>query len=124
MCPNASIMPSLARTRLATASSWRSSANESGMVGFSVCGGGPGEWRVANRRVAGGECVALYSPCVIPMRAGGVPVSGAADPAEEIGEFVLDLLPHLGARARDHGKTRKPLEWPAGIDDGARIGRA
>src|ERR1700730_17157273 len=51
-------------------------------------------------------------------------VSGASDLAEEIGEFVPDLLPQLGACACDHGKIRKPLEWPTGIDDGARIGRA
>ena len=54
----------------------------------------------------------------------GVFVSGASDLAEEIGEFFLDLLPQLRACACDHGKIRKPLERPTGIDDGARIGRA
>src|SRR6266508_2641987 len=98
MCPNASMMPSLARMRLATASSWRSSANESGMAG-SLCV--PAEWRGGNsewRR------------------------SGACDPAEQIGEFFLDLRSQLGARAGDHGKIRETLERPTGIDDGAGIG--
>src|SRR5262245_50436471 len=117
MCPNASIMPSLARTRLATANSWRSSANESGMAGslrqvWQRLGVVSSELRVAN-----GSLASRHSW-------GRLVVSGASDLAEKIGEFFLDLLPQLGARARDHGKIREALEWPAGIDDGARIGRA
>ena len=38
--------------------------------------------------------------------------------------FSLTCCTQLGARARDHGKILEPLERPAGVDDGARIGRA
>src|SRR4051794_9518237 len=48
----------------------------------------------------------------------------AADLAEDVGELLLDLLHQFGARARDHGEILEPLERPAGVDDGARIGRA
>src|SRR5262245_4912360 len=120
MCPNASIMPSLARTRLATANSWRSSAKESGMAGslrqLWQWTGSSG-WRIASSEWRIESLTSRRSR-------GRLFVSGASDLAEKIGEFVLDLLPQLGARARDHGKIRKALEWPAGIDDGARIGRA
>src|SRR5262245_7108804 len=52
------------------------------------------------------------------------PALRASDPAEQIGEFFLDLRSQLGARACDHGKIRKTLERPTGIDDGAGVGRA
>src|SRR4051812_40983365 len=48
--------------------------------------------------------------------------SGAADLAEDVGELLLHLLHQFGARARDHGEVLEPLERPAGVDDGARIG--
>src|SRR5262245_28371222 len=113
-------MPSLARTRLATANSWRSSANESGMAGSLRQVSqrtGSSEWRIASSKWRMSRSPVRHSR-------GRLFVSGASDLAEEIGEFVLDLLPQLGARARHHGKIRKALEWPAGIDDGTRIGRA
>src|SRR5712692_5238477 len=51
-------------------------------------------------------------------------LSPASDLAENLGEFFLHLLRQLRARARDHGEVLQSLERPAGIDDGARIGRA
>src|SRR5262249_60425968 len=51
-------------------------------------------------------------------------VLAASDPGEKIGELFLDLAPQFGARPRNAGKIRQALEWPAGVDDGARIGRA
>src|SRR5262245_17834033 len=57
-------------------------------------------------------------------RSSGQCVLGASDPGEKIGEFFLDLASQLGARPRNAGEIRQALERPAGIDDGARIGRA
>src|SRR6266511_4771720 len=48
----------------------------------------------------------------------------AADLAEDGGEFVLDLLSQLGAGARHDREILQPLERPAGVDHGARVGRA
>src|SRR5262245_58189640 len=106
------MMPSLARMRLATASSRRSSANGSGMGDAPYCGGRIGEERIANRS-------SEQRPHLLAVRA-----SRASDFGEEVGEFFLDLARELGARARDPGKILEPLERAAGIDDGARIGRA
>src|SRR5262245_51531615 len=83
ICPKASMIPSLARMRLATASSWRSAANWSGIV---VC--------------------------------------SRIDLAKDVGKLFPHRFVQFGARARDHGKIGAPLERTAGIDDGARIGRA
>src|SRR5262245_8048223 len=52
------------------------------------------------------------------------PALCASDPAEQVDEFFPDLRSQLGTRAGNHGKIRKPLERPTGIDDGAGIGRA
>src|SRR5262252_689549 len=130
MCPNASIMPSLARMRLATASSWRSSAKASGMAGFFPSGVAA-NWRVGDEPIESSESRTAIESLAIRHSLsrhhhsqGRVFVSGASDLAEEIGEFLLDLLPQLRARPCDHGKIRKSLEWPTGIDDRARIGRA
>src|SRR5262249_2550414 len=120
MCPSASIMASLARTRLATANSWRSSAKESGMAGSLRQvwqWTGSSGWRIASSEWRIESLTSRRSR-------GRLFVSGASDLAEKIGEFVLDLLAQLGARARDHWKIRKALQWPAGIDDSARSGRA
>src|SRR5262245_8829733 len=79
MCPNASIMPSLARTRLATANSWRSSANESGMAGSLRQVSqrtGSSEWRIASSKlrmsrspvaIRGGGCSYQAHP-ILPRR--------------------------------------------------------
>src|SRR5215475_9190696 len=107
------MMPSLARIRLATATSRRNSANGSGMVVCSLL------W-LAKRRIANSKsrtARTVYS--LFATR-----YSHASDLAEEVGEFFLDLARELRARARDPGKVLEPLERPAGVDDGARIGRA
>src|SRR5262249_33705435 len=118
MWPNASMMPSLARMRLATASSWRSSANGSGMDVSSV-------WQRVVMPAKGGI---RQSPASAMMHertksdfwiAGSSPfaddghrgkrqpasASRAADPAENLREFFLHLLRELRARARDHWKV-------------------
>src|SRR5438128_2057989 len=150
MCPNASMMPSLARIRLATASSWRSSANGSGMAGSSVVESGrrpavmpgfrPGihvlislaalkKWMAGTTESPPTRSAGCPDPAMTNRRCGHhrslcEPALRASDPAEQIGEFFLDLRSQLGARAGDHGKIRKTLERPTGIDDGAGIGRA
>src|ERR1700754_1881467 len=77
---------------------------------------GNSEWRIEGRKWRASRPI-RYSPFRYSP-------SGAADLAENGGELLLELLHQLGTRARDHGKILEPLERPAGVDDGARIGRA
>src|SRR5258705_10892010 len=117
MCPNASMMPSLARMRLATASSWRNSANASGMALVPLAGIQGKEERIALRRANGvAQCV-RYAP--VASRC-----SSTSDGGEEVGKLFLDLLSQLGAGAGDHRKVGKPLGRPAGVYGSAGIGLA
>src|SRR6266545_2675111 len=46
------------------------------------------------------------------------------DRLQDIRELLRHLLAQLRRRARDLGKILQPLERPAGVDHGARVGRA
>src|ERR1700704_805514 len=128
MCPKASMMPSLASTRLATASSRRRSANGSAMGGFlcfDQC-----------RLVFANPSVVMPGLVLgIPLRGHGAILSAmagtsqdkpghdqwrelrAADAAKHVCKLIPDFLRQLGAGARDARKLLEPLERPAGVDD-------
>src|SRR5260370_21613426 len=106
MCPNASMMPSLARMRLATASSWRNSANASGMALVSLSGIQGKEERIALRRANGvAQCV-RYAP--VASRC-----SSTSDGGEAVAKLLLDLLSQLWAGAADHRQVGRPPVPPA-----------